>query len=547
MTQNRYDSIVVGGGIAGLTSATYLARAGQKVLLIEKNKEVGGLVNTFSRDGFQFEAGVRALEDAGIIFPMLKELGIELDFVRSPVSVGVENEIINIKDINSLKDYQQMLIRLFPDNEDEIDNLMVIIRKIMKHMEVLYGLENPAFKDLKNDTNYLFKQLLPWLPKFLFTMGKINRMNMPVEDYLKNILTNASLRDVVAQHFFKNTPTFFALSYFALYLDYFYPIGGVGKLAEAMHAKFHEYGGVLLTQTSVISIDAGANEITDNTGACHTYQNMVWAADLKTFYQQTITKQLTPKIALAFEKQKKPILESRGGDSVFSLYLQIDEPLDSFCKIAHGHFFYTPSKEGLGETHWGELKTMLKCWTKTSKQDVYKWLDKFTALNTYEISIPGLKDKSLVPTGKTGMIISILADYDLFEQIKEDGWYDEFKKELEDRMIQVLSNSIYPMLANKVMKQFSFTPLGIKERVGSSEGAITGWSFQETIPVMHKIQYSDRSTLTPIPNIFQAGQWCFSPAGVPMSILTGRLAADKVIKNTRRKGTVNQTKEDARK
>ncbi|TRX71323.1 NAD(P)/FAD-dependent oxidoreductase [Carboxylicivirga sp. M1479] len=530
MTQNKYDSIVVGGGIAGLTSATYLARAGQKVLLIEKNKEVGGLVNTFSRDGFQFEAGVRALEDAGVIFPMLKELGIELDFVRSPVSVGVENEIINIKDINSLKDYQQMLIKLFPDNEDEIDNLMVIIHKVMKHMEVLYGLENPAFKDLKNDTNYLFKQLLPWLPKFIFTMGKINRMNMPIEDYLKDILTNASLRDVLAQHFFKNTPTFFALSYFSLYLDYFYPLGGVGKLAEAMHNKYLEYGGELLTQTSVISVDAGANEITDNTGACFTYKNLVWAADLKTFYQQTNTNKLRPKVVLAFEKQKNPILASRGGDSVFSLYLQIDEPLDSFRQVAHGHFFYTPSKQGLGDTHWEELKTMLKQWTETSKQDVYKWLDKFTALNTYEISIPGLKDETLVPAGKTGMIVSFLADYDLFEQIKKDGWYNEFKTELENRMIQVLSNSIYPMLANKVMKQFSFTPLGIKERVGSSEGAITGWSFQEAIPVMHKIQYSDRSTFTPIPNIFQAGQWAFSPAGVPMSILTGKLAANNVIK-----------------
>lgn len=44
MKNMKYDSIVVGGGIAGLTSAVYLARAGQNVLLIEKNKECGGLV-----------------------------------------------------------------------------------------------------------------------------------------------------------------------------------------------------------------------------------------------------------------------------------------------------------------------------------------------------------------------------------------------------------------------------------------------------------------------------------------------------------------------
>ena len=90
------------------------------------------------------------------------------------------------------------------------------------------------------------------------------------------------------------------------------------------------------------------------------------------------------------------------------------------------------------------------------------------------------------------------------------------------------------MLKDKIIGRFSFTPLGIRDRVGSSEGAITGWSFEQPIPVVHKMQFSDRSVLTPIPNIYQAGQWVFSPAGVPMSILTGKLAADRVLKKRRK-------------
>ena len=83
-------------------------------------------------------------------------------------------------------------------------------------MDVLYGIENPAFKDLKRDRSFIFKKLLPWLPKFIFTVGKINRMNMPVEEYLAGVIQNDALRDIISQHFFKNTPTFFALSYFSL-------------------------------------------------------------------------------------------------------------------------------------------------------------------------------------------------------------------------------------------------------------------------------------------------------------------------------------------
>ena len=216
------------------------------------------------------------------------------------------------------------------------------------------------------------------------------------------------------------------------------------------------------------------------------------------------------------------------------MYLEVDEPLESFGKIAHGHFFYTPSKVGLGDTHWGELNNMLDNWANVTKEELMLWLDKFTKLNTYEISIPGLKDATLVPPGKTGMIISFLSEYNLFDRVEKNGWYNEFKTELENRMIDVLTDSIYPMLKDKVIAQFSFTPLNIKNRVGSSEGAITGWSFENPIPVVHKMQFSDRSTLTPIPSIYQAGQWAFSPAGVPMSILTGKLAADKILKKTKK-------------
>jgi phytoene dehydrogenase-like protein len=531
MTEKRYNTIIVGGGIAGLTAAAYLSRAGQKVLLIEKNKEFGGLVNSFSRDGFHFEGGVRALEDAGIIFPMLKDLGIQLEVVKSPVSLGIGKDVISIETVKDLDKYRELLIKSFPESKSEIDNFLRIIRKIMKHMEVLYGIENPVFKDLIRDRAFIFKKLLPWLPRFIFTVGKINRMNMPVEDYLKTVVKNPSLRDMISQHFFKNTPAFFALSYFSLYIDYFYPKGGVGKLSDALKNKITEFGGELKPETKIIEIQAYNKLVIDQNNLSYKYANLIWANDLKSLYRITSTEGLSPEIKLKFEETKSSMLQSRGTDSVFSLFLEIDEPLESFRKIAHGHFFYTPSKTGLRETHREELNKLLSDFGNVKKEEILAWLDKFTKLNTYEISIPGLKDPELVPPGQTGMIISFLAEYDLFNEIRKAGWLDEFTAEIENRMINVLSDSVYTMLKDKIIARFSFTPLHIENRVGSSEGAIVGWAFQKKMPVVNKIQISDRSVFTPIPSIYQAGQWAYSPAGVPMSILTGKLAADKVLRN----------------
>jgi phytoene dehydrogenase-like protein len=534
MAENQYNTIIVGGGIAGLTSAAYLSRAGQKVLLIEKNREWGGLVNTFTRDGFHFDAGVRALEDAGIIFPMLKDLKIQLEVVKSPVSLGIGNEILHIEDLESLIKYRDLLTKLYPESEKEIYEVITSIRKIMKHMDVLYGIENPVFKDLKRDRDFIFKKLLPWLPKFIFTVGKINRLNMPVEEYLGTMVKNSSLRDIISQHFFKNTPAFFAMSYFSLYLDYFYPKGGVGKLSEALKTKVTECAAEIKSETKIIEVLADKCLVRDQNNITYKYENLIWAADLKTLYKITDTEGLMPEVKTEYENTKNKILKNRGGDSVFSLFLEVDEPLENFRKIAHGHFFYTPSKLGLGETHRGDLNDLLSNFEKVEKEQILNWLDKFTRLNTYEISIPGLKDPELVPPGKTGIIISILAEYDLFNKIQKAGWLDEFITELENRVLIVISDSVYPMLKNKIIARFSFNPLSIENRAGSSEGAITGWAFQKSMPVINKIQLADRSVLTPVHSIYQAGQWAYSPAGVPMSILTGKLAADRVLKRMKK-------------
>ena len=40
--ERKFDVIILGGGPNGLTAGAYLARAGQKVLILEKRHEMGG-------------------------------------------------------------------------------------------------------------------------------------------------------------------------------------------------------------------------------------------------------------------------------------------------------------------------------------------------------------------------------------------------------------------------------------------------------------------------------------------------------------------------
>jgi phytoene dehydrogenase-like protein len=109
---------------------------------------------------------------------------------------------------------------------------------------------------------------------------------------------------------------------------------------------------------------------------------------------------------------------------------------------------------------------------------------------------------------------------------------EEFRQLMTDHMIGVLDSSIYPGLKAAVMDSFTSTPLTLERISGNSDGAITGWAFtNDFMPAVNKLPQIASSVLTPIPNIYQAGQWTYSPSGLPISILTGKLAADKILKD----------------
>lgn len=526
----RKEVIVVGGGMAGLTAAVYLARAGKKILLLEKNDKCGGLVSSFTKDGFLFEGGVRALLSAGIILPMLRELQITLDFVPSPVSVGVEGKIIHVERLEDIVEYAAMLKALYPDDPAQVDRLIAVIRRVMRDMKILYGVENPLFHNFLQDKVYFFRNYIPWFFKFAFLLYRINHMRGPVEDFLETLLPNRSLRDIVDQHFFRATPAFFALSYFYLYTDYLYPKGGVGRMAEKVTEKVLELGGEIQLDTRVVNVDVSQRLLEDEQGKQYAYDDLIWAADLKTLYRIAKYDGLPAPARDRIEEEKDAILAGRGTDSVFTLYLGVNEPPESFRRISHGHFFYTPSREGLGETHRSELKAMLQNWSQVSREDVLTWLDRFYELNTYEISIPVLKDPKAAPPGKTGLIVSTLFEYDLVKKVLDDGWYEEFKAAAEERMISVLAGSIYPQLKERALFRFSATPITIENTAGSSEGAIVGWSFENAIPVTNSLLRVNDSIKTTFPHVLKAGQWSYSPNGVPTAIMTGRLAADALQK-----------------
>jgi phytoene dehydrogenase-like protein len=75
---NTPSIVVVGAGLAGLTAAVHLARAGHRVVVHESRKRAGGLAATDDRDGFRYNQGPHALYLGGPAESILRGLGVSL-------------------------------------------------------------------------------------------------------------------------------------------------------------------------------------------------------------------------------------------------------------------------------------------------------------------------------------------------------------------------------------------------------------------------------------------------------------------------------------
>ena len=82
-TSTDWDAIVIGAGLAGLSCAAHLAKAGKKVVVLEQQSRPGGYWTSFARQGHVFDIATHSISDPQAINRMLRGLGAEpVDFVH---------------------------------------------------------------------------------------------------------------------------------------------------------------------------------------------------------------------------------------------------------------------------------------------------------------------------------------------------------------------------------------------------------------------------------------------------------------------------------
>lgn len=136
----KYDVIIVGAGLGGLTAGAKLAKEGKKVLVLEQHDRPGGCATTFKRKEFTMEVGLHEMDGLHPADPKTKiftDLGImeKVKFLELPEFYRFVNERHDIVVPHDPEKAKEILLKSFPNEKEGIEKYfysLVNARKLMK-------------------------------------------------------------------------------------------------------------------------------------------------------------------------------------------------------------------------------------------------------------------------------------------------------------------------------------------------------------------------------------------------------------------------------
>jgi phytoene dehydrogenase-like protein len=261
---SAYDAVIIGSGHNGLITAAYLARAGWKVAVVERNETIGGAVATreLTLPGFKHDP----FAASHVLFygsPIYQELGKELEQYGLKYKIANHSFASLFPDGDSISCYandEKTLVSLSRQSANDAASWKELLATFGDAQQGFGGMlynDMPSFgtiksiyniyKKLKKDRFLEFAQMLLKTPKHMaeayFENEKV-RTWFASWAYHPDFGPNTALGSMFAYS------TIAALQYIGNPV----PEGGSGKMVEALGKLVESYGGHIYTNSPVKKI-----------------------------------------------------------------------------------------------------------------------------------------------------------------------------------------------------------------------------------------------------------------------------------------------------
>lgn len=475
----KYDIIIIGAGLGGLTAGAKLAKEGRKVLLIEQHSQPGGCATTFKRGGFTLEVGLHEMDgpsERDMKSRIFNDLDVfnNVEFIRIPEFYRFIN---GRYDITIPHEPQIAIERLSLSFPDEVSGIRAYFEQIAVQKK----------KSIQNQDQ-----------------------DISLGNFLDSIIHNDDLKLILLGNlgYFHDDPYSLSLAYYSVAQGSYYAYGasfikgGSQKLSDYLKEYIGQHNGKVLLKHIATSLEMKGNRV-----AGVSFKEVKGASsEIFTAYSDEIIANASmPAVAELLpedygSKLRNIFREQRPGASLLTIYLGFKNSLKKIGHNNYSTFIFDNSVHSQADI------------LSNNRGDFDR--RSFTFIDYGQI------DSGLAPRGKSvGAVCCI--DY-------LNGWdhltHEQYKsrKEAVAKIFIARLEKLIPGINDEIEYFEVATPATVKRYTLNPEGAVYGFA-----QVPNKSSVDSHSL---IDNLHFASAWGKTGGGFSGAIYSGYLCAFNILR-----------------
>ncbi|ACT93225.1 phytoene desaturase family protein [Dyadobacter fermentans] len=470
--QKEYDFVIVGSGLGGLACANILAKEGYSVVVLEKNHQIGGHLQVYSRDKTIYDTGVHyvgGLDEGENLYQFFKYFGI-LDKLKLKRLDDDRFDVIRFEDgseyayAQGMEHFEQKLISYFPDEAAAIRAYCQKVTDTCAKFP-LYNLETAG-------DNYLNDESI---------------LTLNAYDYIASLTDNIRLRNVLAGNNLlyagvkEKTPFYVHALILKSYLNGAYKfVDGGSQIAIQLSRAVRQHGGEIYKHKKVTG--AHYNEKGHITEVvCENGETFRGREFISNIHPSVTIDVFGPERFLSVYRARVQALEN--SVSTFLVHISFKDNTFEYLNYNIYQHHIDNVWEGVSYDQATWPQTYFICTPSISKKGEY----------ADSMSIMCYMDAS-----------ETAAWADTFSTVAEpgarDAAYAQFKKDKE-ALVLARIETVFPGISAKIKSVHSASPLTFRDYIGNGNGTMYGIVKDSTSPMKTRI-----NTRTKIPNLHLTGQ-----------------------------------------